>query len=118
MFDIWLNIGYVKLDADNIKEDGKSLLNLGKEYPEEYQRYCKYKSDSMSLLYRLSSEKYYLFPKWFDYSKVRDLYEEMTKYAPYTILSLRGKSLDEIKKYQDLIMSKIAYLDEILKQQS
>lgn len=114
LHDIWSNICDVKLDADAYK----SLSDFEKELPEGWQRYCKYKADSMSLRYKLSSEKYYLFPKWFDYSKVRDLYDEMTKYAPFTVLSLRGKSLDEIKVYQDLIMSKIGYLDEILKRKS
>lgn len=54
---------------------------------------------------------YYLFPKWVCADKVFSYFEEINKFAPFTIYATGIKSTEEGDNYQDTIIGLIKYID-------
>ena len=115
LHDVWVTVHQAKIMASLFKTTGMGLDDIREHMHEQWSHCKQYTLKSKELLYKISTPDYYLFPDWLDPKAFTDFYEDVNRFAPFTVSSLNDKADEEIKTYQDLLLRKIGHLDEKLR---
>jgi hypothetical protein len=113
-FDIYY-VKDIKLDLERMSwrlEEFKLLC------PEEWSQFQRYKNNSYSLFYKFMTPDYYLLPKWIDRALVKEYFETMQTFAPFTVLATGSKNIQEVEIYQTKMQELIKHIDISLKRNS
>ena len=111
---IYYDLYYVQQFKGMIDVSGGGLPQFEKDCPNEWEQYQRYKSNSISIFYKLMLTTYYLLPTWISKEKIQDFHNEMRKFAPFTISSTGNRTSEELENYSNRIVEMIKYLDEEL----
>ena len=61
---------------------------------------------------------YYLLPKWIDRDLIKEYFETMQTFAPFTVLATGSKNIQEVEIYQTKMQELIKHIDISLKRNS
>ncbi|RBP76850.1 hypothetical protein DET64_10133 [Marinobacter nauticus] len=109
--EIFFDIHYVAQFKGQLDMMEWSLDDFRNECPEQWQQFTRYQENSLDLFYKFMTPEYYLFPKWVSAEKVVAHFEEMKKFAPFTIYATGSNTFEDIQSYQTKIIDFIKYLD-------
>lgn len=106
-FDLYY-IPFMRIEMDMFEWNSDALRENA---PEDWESFNRYKTNSLELFYKFQSPNYFLFPEWFESSKIDNIRDDMSKFAPFTIKSTASRSDDEIKSYMQKLYNLIDSLD-------
>ena len=95
-----------------------SIDDMKSQSPDDWDKYNRYSTSSLSLFYKFQSPDYFLFPKWLDRAAIEDFHQSMRRFAPFTLISSTSQSDAQRTEYMNEIQNMISYLDKQLRQHS
>ncbi|MAP34744.1 MAG: hypothetical protein CME75_02915 [Halomonas sp.] len=109
--EIFFDIYYVAQFKGQLDLMKWSLEDFRRECPDQWKQFTRYQENSLDLFYKFMTPEYYLFPKWVSAGKVLSHFEEMKKFAPFTIYATGSKTPEDLESYQAKIIALIKYID-------
>ena len=114
LHELSVDLAYLPSIRSDMEVMKWNIEELRIEAYDDWSQLKRYQSNSLSLFYKFQSSGNYLFPKWIDKTKVQEIFDEMMKFAPFTLYSTTNREKTEIQEYSEIIFSLISYLDRKL----